>query len=136
MNSESQASRSQSVDLLASCFSGGLVISVRKPTPIDGKSASVIDNILTNVSLHSSYIVLTDEWNPFFLFSKFFVYRGEPNANTKVRMTIDDKSTKKLRATLACTGWNSVYEETDSDAMAPLFIVETFVLLLTLHALY
>ncbi|KAK2712480.1 hypothetical protein QYM36_011240 [Artemia franciscana] len=99
-------------------------------------NARNVDIITVNTDILSNFVGNTDVAGITVDVSKFFVYRGEPNANTKVRMTIDDKSTKKLRVTLACTGWNSVYEETDSDAMAPLFIVETFVLLLTLHALY
>ena len=48
------------MDLLNTCFSVDLVPTVRIPTHIGEQSASVIDNMFTNFSLHSSYIILTD----------------------------------------------------------------------------
>ena len=122
VSSETQELRSLPVDLLTTCFSAGLVPTARIPTRISEQSASVIDNIFTNFNLHSSYVVLTDESDHSMLLGEFLINRLKSNPNIKVRRTIDDKSLQNLRAKLTCSDWTSVYEETNPDAMATLFI--------------
>jgi hypothetical protein len=75
-----------------------------------------------NISLHSSYTVLTDASDHFILFGEFLIKCGKSNTNIKVGRIINNNSIRNLRATLACSDWNSVYDETDSDAMAALFV--------------
>ena len=99
--------------------------SVNQPE-IANHSATIIDNIFTNITQHKIHcgILYTDISDHLPIFNIYDVYNLplKPGHKTLYRRNKSEKNLAKLKIELKCTSWDDVYNESNPDASYNAFI--------------
>ena len=113
---------SDGADLLSVCLSGGLLPAYGVPTRITKDSASLIDNLFTNLELKSSDVVIEDFSDHLMLVTDFHLIT-EFNRPTKKKMRMTNRnSLSKLKVLLSSSDFSSCLESSDPDFAAECFV--------------
>ena len=109
-------------DFTNSMYATGFYRTISKPTRIDNHSATIIDNIFTNITQHKihSGILYTDtsQYSTFMTFVTTHLNQDTKPCTNEIKV----KKIAKLKIKLKWTNWDDVYNEFNPDASYNAFI--------------